>query len=352
VAGHFFGMRVLAMRVGPVLITPWSIGDRYELLAVRSWRDVLTGWVQFDDSALPTWKRIRGWQVAMGGGSAMNLGVSFLCAMISILASGFLYVLLRQAVWLNLGVAVVNIIPFVWKRFEFESDGKRLMTLLFDEGDGADDMMETLRNEVVVGPIRPASWPRERESAWETSLRSTPSSAEGKSEQLETMVYLFLHAVDRGDSETSWRWIQAMHHILSSDTENHDIAWETARVMCAIYAARWEKNPEAATASLEQISPTSGMTMSPWFTVAKAATLYAEAEGATVDRIEKLEQAKRVADIARDQLVEPARLHGVDQLMQGIAQSVHGDADIELQKQAYYEPAPTKPVIAPSVVAA
>lgn len=353
VAGHLFGMRLLAIRVGPVLITPWSIGNRFELLAVHSWEDIVTGWVQFDDSPVATWKRLRGWQIMTAGGSTMNLGVSFVCAMVSIFASGFFYVLLRQAVWLNLGVALVNIIPFVWAKYEFESDGKRLLALILDEGDGADVLMERLRNEVVVGPTRPASWPRERETAWETTLRQTPSSAEGKAEQLETMVYLFLQGVDRGDSETAWRWIQAMHHVISTDPTNHDVRYETARVMCALYAARWEKNAETAAQMMEQVSPESGMMSSPWFTVAKAATSFAESSLATFSQEEKLNETKTIAMQAMDQLVEPARLHGVDQMMQGIAQSIHGDADIELQKRAYFEPAPeAKPVIAPDVVAA
>jgi hypothetical protein len=349
VAGHFFGMRVLALRVGPVLVTPWAITSRVQLLKVHGWQDVLTGWVQFDDSPLPTWKRQRGWQVAMLGGSGMNLAVSFLTAMFSIVAGGFLYVLLRQAVWLNLAVCVANLIPFVWSRFEFESDGKKLLALFLDEGDGADVLMERMRNEVVVGPIRPASWPRERETAWETSLRNTPSSPEGRAEQVETMVYLFLQGVDRGDSETAWRWIQAMHHNLSADAGNDDIRYETARVMCSLYAARWEKNAETATKMLEQVRVTSGMTGSPWFTVARAAVTFAEAMTLTDTKLENLELAKATAEIAKEQLAEPARLHGVDQMMQGIAQSILGDADVELQKAAYYETSAAKPVIAPEV---
>lgn len=352
-AGHFFGMRVLAVRLGPVLVTPWSITNRFELLAVHGWQDVLTGWVQFDDSPLATWKRPRGWQVAMGGGSATNLGVSFICALMSVFATGVWYVVLRQAVWLNLGAAIVNLIPFAVARFGYESDGKRLLTLVFDEGDGADAMMEKLRNEVVVGPIRPASWPRERETAWETSLRSTPASADGKAEQLETMVYLFLQGVDRGDSEVAWRWVQAMHHVIGSDPDNHDLAFETARVMCTLYAARWEKNAESASTIIGQVSPDSGMTFSPWYTVARAAVTLSEASEATISRQEGLESARALAGLAREQLTEPARLHGVDQLMQGIAQSIYSDADVELQKTAYFEPdAPSKPVIAPDVVAA
>ena len=336
VAGHFFGMRLLAMRIGPVLVTPWAIGNRFEWLSIKSKSDVLTGWVQFDDSPLPTWKRPRGWQVMIGGGSALNLGVSFFCAILSWFATDITYVLLRQAVWLNLGVAVVNAIPFVWSRFEFESDGKKLMTLFLDEGDGDEVLMERLRNEVIVGPIRPASWPRERETAWETQLRQTPVTEGGKADQIETMVYLFLQGIDRSDSEVTWRWVQAMQTTLANDADNHDIAFETARVMCALYAARWERNPESASRLLEQISPASGMTANPWYTVARAATSYAESMDATFSAVEKLEEARRRATRACDQLEEPARLHGIDQLMRGIAQSIIGDAEVELQKRNYF----------------
>lgn len=205
--------------------------------------------------------------------------------------------------------------------------------------------MERLRNEVVVGPVRPASWPRERETAWETALRSNPSTPEGKAESLETMVYLFVQGVDRGDSEVAWRWVQAMHHLIASDPDNHDIAFETARVMCALYAARWEKNAESAAEMLEKVSPASGMMMSPWYSVAKAATTLAEASTVTELRREAFEKAKAQAEAVRASLIEPARLHGVDQMMQGIAQSIYGDADIELQKQAYHEPAAAPKVV-------
>jgi hypothetical protein len=335
-AGHFFGMRLLAMRIGPLLVTPWAIGNRFELLSVKSRTDLLTGWTQFDDSPLPTWKRPRGWQVAIGGGSAMNLGVSLLCSLLSLFASDVTYVLLRQAVWLNLAVAVVNIVPFVWSRFEFESDGKKLMTLFFDENGGDALLMDRLRNEVIVGPVRPASWPRERETAWETKLRQSPATPQGKAEQLETMVYLFLQGVDRSDSEVAWRWVQAMQNALGSDPENHDIAFETARVMCALYAARWERNSESAAEILDHVSPESGITANPWYTVARAATSYAESTVATFSAEEKLEEARRRAARACEQLIEPARLHGVDQMMRGIAQAILGDAEVELQKRAYY----------------
>jgi hypothetical protein len=334
-AGHLFGMRLLAMRIGPVLATPWAIGNRFEWLSVKSKQDLITGWVQFDDSPLPTWKRPRGWQVMIAGGSALNLSVSFICALLSLVASDVTYLLFRQAVWLNLVVAVVNIIPFVWSRIEFESDGKKLMTLFLDEGGGDERLIERLRNEVIVGPIRPASWPRERETAWETQMRQTPATESGKADQIETMVYLFLQGIDRSDSEMAWRWVQAMQTTLTANPENHDIAFETARVMCALYAARWERNAESAARLIEQISPASGMTANPWYLIARAATSYAESAAATFSAVEQLEDARRRAARASEQLAEPARLHGVDQLMRGIAQAIAGDAEVELQKRAY-----------------
>ena len=336
VAGHFFGMRLLAMRIGPVLVTPWAIGNRFEWLSIKSKMDLMAGWVQFDDSSLPTWKRPRGWQVMIGGGSAMNLAVSFLCAMFSLFATGVMYVLFRQAVWINLAVCVVNLIPFVWARFEFESDGKKLMTLFMDEGDGDEVLMERMRNEVIVGPIRPASWPRERGTAWETQLRQSPATTQGKSEQLETMLYLFLQGIDRSDSEVAWRWVQAMQNVVASEPDNHDIAFDTARVMCALYAARWERNAEAAVRLMEQVDLSSGVSANPWFTVARAAISFAETTDATFSAEEKLEEARRRAARAVEQLREPARLHGIDQLMRGIAQAILGDAEVEMQKRAYF----------------
>jgi hypothetical protein len=47
-------------------------------------------------------------------------------------------------------------------------------------------------------------------------------------------------------------------------------------------------------------------------------------------------EARRRAARACTQLVEPARLHGIDQLMLGIAQAIMGDAEVELQKRAYF----------------
>jgi len=336
VAGHFFGMRLLAVRVGPVLATPWAIASRFELLPIRNRMDIPTAWVQFDDSPLPPWKRQRGWQVMMSGGSALNLGVSFLCAMISMLAGGVIYVLLRQAVWLNLAVCIVNLVPFVWSKYQFESDGKRLLALLLDEGDGAEPLMERLRDEVVVGPTRPASWPRERITAWETKLRQTPATAESRPEQLEVMIYLLLHALDRGDHEVAWRWVQAMHLVLGADLSNRDVAFDTARIMCALHAARWDKNGEAAHKLLDALDLESNMRFNPWYSVARSATLLAEASSPGSPAEQKLVEAVGVAQFAYDGLVEPARLHGIDQLMQGIALSVKGDAETELRKLAYY----------------
>ena len=345
VAGHFFGMRLLAIRLGPVLMTPWAIGNRFELLPVRGKMDILTGWVQFDDSPLPTWKRQRGWQVMAGGGSAMNLGVSFVCAMISVFTVGITYVLLRQMVWINLAVCVVNLIPFVREKYGYESDGKRLLALFLDEGDGAEALMERLRDEVVVGPTRPASWPRERETAWESKLRQMPASAEARPDQLEVMLYLFLQALDRGDREVAWRWVQAMHHVLGTDIANHDVAFDMGRIMCALHAARWDKDGEAAHALLEAIDLDSGMRYNPWYSVARAATLLAETGASDADVEKKLVEAVAAAELAHDALVEPAKLHGIDQLMQGIALAIKGDAETELQKLAYYanQPAPAKP---------
>src|SRR4051794_2980396 len=179
-AGYFFGMRLLAVRVGPVLFTPWTVGNRFELLPISGKADLMTGWCQFDDSPLPTWKRLRGWQVMTVGGSGMNLLVSLVFSIMSIFASGVTYVLFREMVWLNLAACIVNLIPFVLPSLDFESDGKHLLALLLDADDGADALIEKLRDQVVVGPLRPASWPREREAAWEAKLRQTPATAEGR----------------------------------------------------------------------------------------------------------------------------------------------------------------------------
>ena len=333
------------------LATPLAIGNRFEWLGLQSRQDAVTGWVQFDDSPLPAWKRPRGWQVMTGGGSAMNLGVSFICAMASLMAGGVTYVLLQQAVWLNLGVAAVNMIPFVWAKFDYESDGKRLLGLFLDEGDGAEALMERLRDEVVVGPIRPASWPRERETAWEMKLRQMPGTEAGRADQLETMIYLFLQAIDRGDQAVAWRWVQAMHHVIGANPEDHDIPAESARVMCALYAARWEKNAESAGQLMAQISLDSGMNFSPWYTVARAATSFAESSLPAFPADEKLVAAQQTAVVAREQLTVPAKLHGVDQLMLGIALAIEGDAELELQKRAYQGAAP-KPANSPAVATA
>lgn len=351
-AGHFFGMRVLAIRLGPVLATPWAIGNRFELLPVRGRMDILTAWVQFDDSSLPTWKRQRGWQVMVGGGSAMNLGVSFLCAMVSMLTVGATYVLLQQMVWINLAVCVINLVPFAWAKYEFESDGKRLLALFMDEGDGADALMERLRDEVVVGPTRPASWPRERVAAWESKLRQLPATAENRPDQLEVMIYLFLQALDRGDRDIAWQWVQAMHHILAADPESRDVAFDTGRILGALHAARWDKDGEAARKLLNSIDPGSEMRFSPWFAVARAATLLTGPSDEDVSVGESYAEAAATAERAHEALQEPAKLHGIDQLLQGIALAIKGDAETELQKIAYYDQtAPTpKPRFEPAAI--
>jgi hypothetical protein len=244
--------------------------------------------------------------------------------------------LIRQIVWINLFTAIINIIPFVWSRFEWETDGKKLMTLFMNEGDDDEVLIERLRDEVIVGPIRPASWPRERETAWETKLRQSAATNQGRADQLELMVYLFLQGVDRSDSEAAWRWVQAMQAALAAEPDNHDISFETARVMCALYTARWERNADSAARLLEQISPETGMTANPWYTVARAATSFAEVDSATFSADEKLEEAMRRATRARDQLADPSRLHGIDQLMRGMAQAIVGDVEVERQKRAYF----------------
>jgi hypothetical protein len=281
----------------------------------------------------------------IGGGSAMNLGVSFICAMASVFAMGVNYVLLRQMVWINLAVCIVNLVPFVWAKYGYESDGKRLMALLLDEGDGAEALMERLRDEVVVGPTRPASWPRERVTAWETKLRQMPATAEARPDQLEVMIYLFLQALDRGDRDVAWQWVQAMHHVLAADPSSHEVAFDMSRIMCALYAARWDKNGEAAHTVLDGIDLESDMRFNPWYSIARAATLLAETSSSDADVEQKLTEAVAAAELAHDALVEPAKLHGIDQLMQGIALAIKGDAETELQKLAYYanKAAPAKP---------
>jgi hypothetical protein len=49
---------------------------------------------------------------------------------------------------------------------------------------------------------------------------------------------------------------------------------------------------------------------------------------------------------ARDQLAEPAGLHGIDQLMRGLAQAIAGDVEVELQKQAYFAGNPAQADVA------
>ncbi|HRA47622.1 MAG TPA: hypothetical protein PK819_06110 [Thermomicrobiales bacterium] len=339
VGGTLFHMRLLAVRLGPVLFTPLSVSNRFERIPIASRRDLLTGWAQFDDSPLPTWQRLRGWQATIAGGPALNLLVGFLAAMASFFAAGYSYVFLRQILWLNIGMCIATLIPWVWERFSYTSDGKLLMALVLDADDGADDLMETLRNEVVVGPLRPASWPRERESAWELKLRSLPATDEGRSEQMETLVYLFLHATDRGEKDTAWRWVQAMHHLIAQDANSGDIAIDTGRIMCALYAARWEKNPISARNLLDSVSPVAGLRNSPWYAAANAATLTAAAMLPTAEQPESLVDAKSTADLAAEQLHVPAKLHGVDQMLLGITEAVLHELGIALEQHALRQPA-------------
>ncbi len=332
VAGHLIGMKLLAVRLGPVLYTPQTAGNRWERLPVASKMDLLTGWTQFDDSPLPTWNRQRAWQVMTGGGPAMNLLASFVFALLSIATSGFTYVLFRQMVWINLAVCVATVIPWVWARFEYTSDGKNLLGLFLDEGDGADALMEKMRDEVVVGPLRPASWPREREAVWESRLRNAAETDEGRSEQMETMIYLFLQAIDRGDKDTAWRWVQAMHHVIARVPNSTDLAIDSGRVMCALYSARWDRDFAAATTMLNAISPRSGMRYSPWFTVASAATAWSGTFTADAELPDDLVAAQEIAEAAREQLTDPAKLHGVDQLMLGISEAISADLETELHR--------------------
>jgi hypothetical protein len=337
-AGYFFGMRLLAVRVGPVLFTPWTVGNRFEFLPISGKTDLMTGWSQFDDSPLPTWKRLRGWQVMTVGGSGMNLLVSLVFSIMSIFASGVTYVLFREMVWLNLAACIVNLIPFVLPSLDFASDGKHLLALLLDADDGADALIEKLRDQVVVGPLRPASWPREREAAWEAKLRQTPATAEGRAEQMETMVYLFLQGIDRGDTDVAWRWVQAMHHVIAMDRESDDVAIDTGRVMCALHAARWEKNAESAQTLLDSVSKTSGMRFSGWYAAANTASLWAAATAESPEITSRLLATRAGAELAIGQLRNPARLHGVDQLMLGIVRAIEGDVEVEMQRRSIAVP--------------
>ncbi len=69
--------------------------------------------------------------------------------------------------------------------------------------------------------------------------------------------------------------------------------------------------------------------------VAEAAVVLGESSKATIDRVDMLESAHALAEAATAALTEPAKLHGVDQLMRGHAQAVAGDADVALQRLAY-----------------
>lgn len=200
--GRLMGMRVLAVRAGPILIEPSSATGVVTRLPLRRRDDLLVAWSHFDDSPLPAWKRPRGWLVVLAAGPALNLAVAFVCAMWSIFAGPVGYVLLRELVWINLAICVVALLPVAGRGIE--SDGRRLYTLLMDRDD-ADVLTDRLRNELVAGPTRPAAWPRERLEAWETAIRRMPAAAEHREEQLELAVYLMLHALDRGDRDAAWQ---------------------------------------------------------------------------------------------------------------------------------------------------
>ena len=70
--------------------------------------------------------------------------------------------------------------------------------------------------------------------------------------------------------------------------------------------------------------------------MAEAAVVLAESAAATIDRVDMIESGKALAEGATRALAEPAKLHGVDQLMLGHAQAVAGDADVQLQRIAYH----------------
>jgi hypothetical protein len=94
------------------------------------------------------------------------------------------------------------------------------------------------------------------------------------------------------------------------------------------------------------------MRFSPWFAVARAATLLTGPSDEDVSVGESYAEAAATAERAHDALREPAKLHGIDQLLQGIALAIKGDAETELQKIAYYDqtaPAP-KPWIEPAAI--
>ena len=332
VAGRLMGMRVLAVRVGPILVEPSSATGVVTRLPLRRWDDLLVAWTHLDDSPLPAWKRPRGWLVVMAGGAALNLSVSFVCAMWSIFAGPVGYVLLRELVWINLAICVVALLPIAARGIE--SDGRRLYTLLMDRDD-ADALVERLRNEIVVGPTRPAAWPRERIEAWKAAIRQRSAAVEHREEQLELAVYLMLHALDRGDRDAAWQWSQALQALLDGEDGSAWLAGDLARVVLALHAARWDQQVDTARRHLGRIESGAEVVRSPWHMVAEAAVTLGELPGAGIDRVDRLEDAQALAERAALALAEPAKLHGVDQLMRGHAQAVASDAAVELQRLAY-----------------
>jgi hypothetical protein len=64
--------------------------------------------------------------------------------------------------------------------------------------------------------------------------------------------------------------------------------------------------------------------------------LLAEAANPGAPAEQKLTEAVTAAEQGHDALKDPAKLHGIDQLMQGLALAVKEDAETELQKVAYY----------------
>lgn len=114
------------------------------------------------------------------------------------------------------------------------------------------------------------------------------------------------------------------------------MAGDLARVVLSLHAVRWDQQADTARRHLDRIAPGAAFRRSPWHMVAEAAVVLGESAAATFDRVDLIESAKRLAEGAASALVEPAKLHGVDQLMRGHAQAIAGDADVELQRLAYH----------------
>ena len=330
--GHLIGMRVIAIRVGPVLLAPSAIVDRVTLLPVRGWDDILVSWSQFDDTPVPTWRRERAWQVVLASGPGLNLAASFTCSLTALLVGPVAYVIFREFVWINLLLCIAALIPITVRGVP--SDGKRLLTLLLDER-GAVGLLDQLRDEVVVGPVRPAGWPRERIAAWEARIRQTPLTAEGREEQLELAIYLTVNALDRADDAAAWQWLQALSTLLAADPDQHHHAAETARIVLALHAARWERDGVQARVVVEAISKESDIAGSPWHAVARAAVRLCETESAASPCEEAAAEAYALAMDAKERLQEPARLHGLDRMMLGIAAAIESEADRLLRRIAY-----------------